>query len=82
MEVFTIDITLNLLLPLVVLTHRAIQTQLEPGNPTKLPNADLIPAQTEGPIGQQRVSIFKNQHRRVEWWVCFSKFDEILAKSG
>ena len=51
MEVFTIDITLNLLLPLVVLTHRAIQTQLEPGNPAKLPNADLIPAQTEGPIG-------------------------------
>ena len=28
---------------------------------------------TEGPVSRWWVSIFKKQHRQVEWWVCFSK---------
>ena len=31
------------------------------------------PTRTEGPIGRRWVSVFKNQHRQVEWRVCFSK---------
>ena len=55
------------------LKSRAVQTRSEPKNPTKPPDADLILAQTEGPIGRQWVSVLKNRHWRVEWWVCISK---------
>ena len=28
---------------------------------------------TEGPVGRWWVSVLKNRHRLVEWWVCISK---------
>lgn len=55
----------------VCTTLRAVQTQLEPKNPTKLPDF----TQTEGLVGHRRVSIFKNQHQQVEWRVSFSKLE-------
>ena len=40
----------------------AVQTRLEPDNPTKPLDADSIPAQTEGLVGRQRVFVLKNWH--------------------
>ena len=50
-----------------------VQTWLEPDNSAKLPDADSIPTQTEGPVGRRQVSVLKNWHWQVEWQVCISK---------
>ena len=52
---------------------RAVQTWSKPDDPAKPPKDNLILAQTEGPVGRQRVSVLKNWHRRVEWRVRISK---------
>ena len=52
---------------------RAVQTRPEPDNPAKPPDDNPIPARTEGPVGRRQVSVLKNRHRRVEWWVRISK---------
>ena len=57
----------------VVVTTRFVRTQPKPGNLVKPPDTNPILVRTEGPVSQQRVSVFKNQHLRVKWRVCFSK---------
>ena len=52
---------------------RAVQTRPEPDNPAKPPDDNPILAQTEGPVGRRQVSVLKNRHPRVEWWVRISK---------
>ena len=52
---------------IVKMTFYEANSRPEPDNPAKLPDDNPIPARTEGPVGQRRVSVLKNRQWRVEW---------------
>ena len=43
-----------------MIIDKVVQTRLEPDNLAKPPDANPIPARTEGPVGRRRVPVLKN----------------------